>query len=202
MQNLHQIGRQEIAQAGLVLTNAFQNDPVFNAIFEGATHQQRFAFYSANVQYALKFGQVWASSSTLEGVAAWVPGKSASMNLLRLIFSGAFFTGLKMGKNVSRRMAMVFKPIDCDREAHMLGRDYTFLQLIGVAARYQGQGFGKQLLQAVIDESETFGLPIYLETETEENVSIYEHFGFTVIDKVMLSFIDLPMWEMLREPMG
>lgn len=202
MDKLYRLKRNQVEQAGKILSVAFQNDPVFNAIFEGATDQQRVAFYTTNVQYALKYGQVWAPSTALEGVAAWVPGKFASMNLLRLILSGAFFTGVKMGTDVSQRMATVFKPIDRDREVHMLGRDYTFLQLIGVAPQYQGQGFGRQLLEAVINESESFGLPIYLETETEENVSIYAHFGFTVIGKVTLPVIDLPMWEMMREPAG
>lgn len=202
MDTLYRLNKNQVEQAGEVLSAAFQNDPVFNAIFEGATGPQRVAFYTTNVQYVLKYGQVWAPSPALEGVCAWVPGRYANMNLLRLILSGAFFTGMKMGNDVSQRLATVFTPIDDDREAHMRGRDYTFLQLIGVAPQYQGQGFGKQLLQAVIGESDSLGLPIYLETETEENVSIYEHFGFTVIDKVALPVIELPMWEMKREPAG
>ena len=82
----------------------------------------------------------------------------------------------------------------------MRGRDYTYLLIIGVATRYQGQGFGGQLLQALIDQSEKSGLPIYLETETEENVQLYQHFGFTVLKVITLPLINLPMWEMIREP--
>lgn len=202
MQQLHQVNKGELVQAGLVMTDAFQNDPVFTAIFEDATLEQRRAFFTTPVQYSMKYGQVKATSSQLEGVAAWVPGQYATMTLPRLILSGAFLTGMKMGTQISQRVATVFKPTDQDREELMRGRDYLYLVMIGVAPQYQGQGFGKQLLHAVIYESERSGLPVYLETETEENVSIYEHFGFTVIDKVTLPLIDLPMWEMIREPAG
>ena len=43
------------------------------------------------------------------------------------------------------------------------------------------------------------GLPLYLETETEKNVSIYERFEFGTLKKVTLPVIDQPMWLMVRE---
>ena len=200
MENLYRLHKHQADQAGVVLTEAFQKDPVFNAIFENATPEQRQAFFTTPVQYCLKYGQVFAPSAQLEGIAAWVPGRYAEMTLLRLLFSGAFWTGMKMGADVSKRMATALKPTDLDRIEFMRGRDYTYLLIIGVATRYQGQGFGGQLLQALIDQSEKSGLPIYLETETEENVQLYQHFGFTVLKVITLPLINLPMWEMIREP--
>jgi hypothetical protein len=50
----------------------------------------------------------------------------------------------------------------------------------------------------LVEKSEQVGLSLYLERETEANVSLYEHFGFTVIKKITLPMIDLPMWEMTR----
>lgn len=200
MENLYRLQKHDADRAGLTLTEAFQDDPVFNAIFEDATPEQRQAFFTTPVQYGLKYGQVFAPSAQLEGVAAWVPGRYAEMTIMRLIFSGAFWTGMKMGMDVSQRMSTVLKPTDLDRIEFMRGRDYTYLVIIGVAPQYQGQGFGGQLLQAVIDQSDKSGLPVYLETETEENVQLYQHFGFTVMKVVTLPLIDLPMWEMIREP--
>ena len=42
------------------------------------------------------------------------------------------------------------------------------------------------------------GKPIYLETETEENVSLYKKFGFEILKKITLPELNLPMWEMIR----
>jgi ribosomal protein S18 acetylase RimI-like enzyme len=95
-------------------------------------------------------------------------------------------------------MQPIFRPIETDRKAHMNGKPYIYLQVIGVAPAFQGQGFGAQLLRALIEKSEQAGVSLYLETETEANVSLYEHFGFTVVKKIVLPLIDLPMWEMTR----
>ena len=200
MENLYRLHKHEIAQAGLVLDDAFREDPVFSAIFSGATSEQRIAFYTTTVQYGLKYGHVIAPSSHLEGIAVWVPGKYAEMNLLRLVLSGAFWSGMKMGNEISQKIASVFTPIDQDRSELMQGRNFTYLLIIGVNPQYQGLGLGGKLLAALFAESEQTGLPIYLETETEENVRLYEHLGFSVLNMVTLPLIDLPMWEMIREP--
>jgi hypothetical protein len=53
-------------------------------------------------------------------------------------------------------------------------------------------------MRALIEKSEQAGVSLYLETEPEANVTLYEHLGFTVIKKIMLPIIDLPMCEMTR----
>jgi len=42
-------------------------------------------------------------------------------------------------------------------------------------------------------------LPIYLETETESNVRLYERFGFKKLEQMNLPVINQPMWAMIRE---
>jgi hypothetical protein len=42
------------------------------------------------------------------------------------------------------------------------------------------------------------GLPCFLETQNEENVSLYEHFGFEVIYKETFPETELPNWGMVR----
>lgn len=200
MDKLHQLSKHESDQAGRVLSEAFRDDPVFNAIFLDAPPEQRVAFFSAPVIYSMKYGQVFAPSGQLEGIAAWVPGAYADMNLFRMISSGAFWTGMKMGMEIAKKLKVIFGPVEHDRKEHMLGRSYIYLQIIGISPQYQGQGLGGKLLHALFAESEKSGLPIYLETETDENVSLYEHLGFSVLRKVTLPLIDLPMWEMIREP--
>ena len=48
--------------------------------------------------------------------------------------------------------------------------------------------------------SDQAGIPIYLETETENNVRLYEKFGFKTLDQRILPVVNLPVWEMKREP--
>ncbi|HKL47080.1 MAG TPA: GNAT family N-acetyltransferase, partial [Candidatus Izemoplasmatales bacterium] len=56
-----------------------------------------------------------------------------------------------------------------------------------------------KLLRALIAMTDEVKLPIYLETETENNVHLYERFGFKTLEKMALPVINQPMWTMLRE---
>jgi len=80
----------------------------------------------------------------------------------------------------------------------MRGKAYLYLQVLGVDPACQRQGYGGQLLRALIEQSEQAGLQLYLETETESNVRMYEHLRFRVVQEITLAMIGLPMWEMVR----
>ena len=39
-------------------------------------------------------------------------------------------------------------------------------------------------------------VPIYLETEAEQNVKFYEKLGFDLLNKIIIPKYNLPLWEM------
>jgi ribosomal protein S18 acetylase RimI-like enzyme len=196
--NLYPLQKKDTHRAAVMLADAFQHDPVWNAVFGDATLAQRAYAFETPVRYCLKYGEVYAPSEALGGVAAWAPGVLAEFTSWRILRSGALWPAMKTGVQLARRMQPIFKPIELDRRAYIGGKPYIYLQIIGVAPAVQGQGFGAQLLRALIEKSEQAGISLYLETETEANVSMYDHFGFTVIKEIVLPIIDLPMWEMTR----
>ncbi len=201
MNDLHRVQEKQIPQAASVLRDAFQHDPVWHKIFEGAENKdgKLLAFHETPLRFCSKYGEVYASSDRLEGVAAWVPGTFSYMSFWHMLRSGAMRAGMKMGFEYTKKLGAVLRPIEKDRKTKMKGCGFLYLQVIGVAGNFQGEGFGKLLLQALIEKSEEEKIPIYLETETEKNVRWYERLGFSVIKKITLPEIDLPMWEMIRE---
>jgi ribosomal protein S18 acetylase RimI-like enzyme len=204
LEDLYRLHKRDTPQAAAVLANAFEEDPVWNAILRDASRAQRAAAFETPVRYCLRYGEVFASSENLEGVAAWVPGALAEMTLWRVVRSGAMWASMKLGAsmlkstNLIREMPLIFRQLEEDRKTNMRGKSYIYLQVIGVAPAHQGQGFGGKLLRALIEKSEQTDMPLYLETETERNVSMYQHYGFHVVRQIVLPVIDLPMWEMVR----
>jgi ribosomal protein S18 acetylase RimI-like enzyme len=198
---LYRVKKGDIIRAGKVLAEAFQHDPLWNKIYEGESNiEKRFrAHFEVPVRYCLKYGEVYAPSEDLEGVVAWVPGKYADMTAWRIMRSGAMGAAMRMGLSASKKLGLVFKPVTEDRHEHMAKSTYLYLLVVGVATKLQGKGFGRKLIGAAIEESEREGLQLYLETELEENVKMYEHFGFRLLKRITLPIVDLPMWEMMRK---
>lgn len=198
---LYRLPPQEAARGAAMLADAFAQDPVWQALFgQQATLAQRRAAFETPLRYACRYGQAWGSSPALEGIIAWAPGRRATMSLAGLLRSGALWAGLRMGGALGRRVQAAFRPIEADREAHLRGREYLYVIILGVHPQRQGQGIGGRLLGAAISASEREGLPLYLETETERNVTFYARHGFRTLQQVTLPTVGLPVWEMLREP--
>ena len=205
IENLYKVQKKDILKAGAVLADAFQDDPVWKKLLEEAKIDQKRALFKGPVRYCIQYGEVYAPSEHIEGIAAWVPGDLADMTIWRMIRSGSISLDMKMGMKMARitqKMIRVLGPLEMDRKAKMKGRIYIYLMIIGVAPEFQGQGLGGKLLGGLIDESEQAGVPIYLETATERNVKMYERSGFRTLSQVTLPGINLPQWEMVREPKG
>lgn len=198
---LYRVQKKDVKHAGRVLADAFHHDPIWNKIFEGESDiEKKFrAFFETPVRYCLKYGEVYAPSEQIEGVIGWVPGEYADMTAWPMICSGAIFSAIRMGWNIPKKLAPLSGTIVKDRHENMPGGAYLYLLIVGVNTGMQGKGLGRQLIDAAIEKSERDKLRLYLETETEENARMYEHFGFRLLKKITLPVLNLPMWEMVRE---
>jgi len=190
-------------RAGEAMADAFVDDPVWCKLFEGESNLSRKyqAFFEVPIRLCLKYGNVYATSANFEGIIACVPGRFSDITFWRFLRSGAFGCGMRMGATASKRMADL-RVLSADRAKNSAGNPYMYLLLLGVRVVHQGKGLGGSLLRALMADCDAQNLPIFLETETEENVKMYEHFGFRLIQKITLEKLGLPMWEMVREAQG
>lgn len=202
LDHLPSLRKNDLLRASNVLSEAFYHDPLWNKVFEGIPDfNKRFkTFFLTPLRFCMKYGKVFVSSGQIEGVAGVVPGKWADMNLWRIVRSGALYSVMKMGNTVAKRMAPLNNVLPRDRNLHMGNRAFMYLLILGVAPSYQKKGVGKKLLTNLAEYCDRKGLPIYLETETEENVRMYEYFGYTMLKKIVIDGLGVPMWEMVREP--
>lgn len=200
MDSLHRLTFRDAFRAGEAMADAFRRDPLWHKLFEGETDLERRyqACFEVPVRHCLKYGAVYATSEDLEGAAAFVPGRFADMSFWRMLRSGAMGCGLRMGSTAARRMSDL-RVLSVDRKTITAETPHIYLLVLGVRTAHQGKGHGGALLRALIDDCDRQDLAIYLETETEENVRLYEHFGFRMIKQIRLEHLGVPMWEMMRE---
>ncbi len=202
MDHLYRLQKNDLHRGAAVLANAFQHDPIWSKVMAEATSELKQAAFETPLRYYWKYGAVYAASDQLEGVITYIAGELAEMTMWRLLRSGALWigVGLREAVHLGRKMEPVFRPVQADRKQNMQGGPYIYLPMLGVAAEHQGKGVGGRLLRALIAQCEQARLPLYLETETEDNVRWYTGHGFDVIKQISLPGINLPMWEMVRNP--
>lgn len=201
IKNLHKVNKSEIRRATLVLADAFKDDPLFKILFGDAVKNSYKYTLVAKfmLKYCYKYGNVYASSEKFEGIMAVTQDEYTYMSLWRMIRSGSIFPFLSIGFKSFMKVSGALSPMDAIRKKHMGNESFAYLQIIGVASENQGKGYGGNLLKELIAMTDEVKLPIYLETETESNVSLYERFGFKTLEEINLPFINQPMWAMIRE---
>ena len=193
--DLYKIQKKDLKNAVNVLDNAFSEDSMWKEVFND--EEKNRALTEVMVRFCLKYGNVFSTSDNLEGVMAIAP-YDKEMTLFRIIRSGAFSLSMKISSE-SKIMKVLSNAVEDAKKDLNLG-PYIHLLIMGVSQEFQGKGFGGNLLRALIEKAETDKIPIYLETQKEENVNLYEKFGFSVKKKIILPEpLNLPMWLMVRD---
>lgn len=196
---MYKIQEKDVTRAARVLADAFQYEPIWKVILEGKTLEQSAAWFSSPVRYCMAYNGAYAPSSDIEGFIGYLPSEYADMTFGRMLKARTMRGTRKAGLQPMFRMAPL-AILGKHRKEHMAGRKHIYVIILGVAHEHHRKGFGSKLIRHVIDESEKSSLPIYLETSTDENVAFYKSLGFSVIDKITIPKMNLPQYELIREP--
>lgn len=203
LSDLHKLTKDDVKVGSNTLAKAFYDDPAWMYVFpeEDEREKKLPIAFEIPLRYGIKFGEVYAPSPDLEGVAIWVPGLKADMTFWRLLKAGAVMPGLKLGYKVGKRIGSVFDIVDEKRKV-LAKEPYLYLSAIGVRPEHQGKGIGGKLLAAMIKRVDAEGTALYLETMVEKNANFYLKFDFKVIEDLTPESLGLRVWIMIRPPQG
>ncbi|PVX26472.1 MAG: hypothetical protein CW716_05905 [Candidatus Bathyarchaeum sp.] len=193
--DLCKIQKRDLKNAVDVLTDAFSKESMWKEVF--SDEEKNKILTEVMVRFCLKYGSVFATSENFEGVMAIAP-HDKEMTTWTILRSGAFFLSMKIS-NEAKKMEVLTNAVEEAKKSLNLG-PYIHLLMMGVSQEFQGKGFGGKLLKALIEKAETEKKSIYLETQKENNVKLYEKYGFSVKKKIILPEpLNLPMWLMVRQ---
>jgi ribosomal protein S18 acetylase RimI-like enzyme len=193
--------RRQTRRAVRLLAEAFHDDPAWSAGSPRRSAHRRVAnrtSFRALLAVARRYGAAVRSAGAdgaLEGVAVsfdpgrWPPPeRSGVLELAWLLIAGPAPARRAFLDDATMRRAHVSHP-------------HLYLWVIGVDPAAQRRGVGGALIEDVIGRAEAQGVPTYLETATEENVSIYRRFGFEPRGEIALPS-GVVMWQLERPPGG
>jgi ribosomal protein S18 acetylase RimI-like enzyme len=194
------LDKTAVIPASQTLARAFYNDPFSLYAFPVLKERDLKLPYmnEISVRYGLRYGQVYTTSERLEGIAVWVPPGKWAMTLHGLLLSGTLNPIIKMGLKTELKMMPLDKFME-DKHRELAPFPHWYLALLGVDPQYQKQGYASKLLRPMLDKIDSDNMPCFLETDSEKNYLMYQHFGFEIIDEYVLPKAGIRLWAMLRD---
>jgi len=183
-----------------VLGRAFAEYEILRQYFHDKTQRYAIAdtFVFVAISVCLKYGEVYATSEKVEGVAGWLPPGKAPFGSWQVMRSVPLAVILRFGRQGAARMQAYGRFID-NLHRKLLPYPHWYLQIIGVDPLYQGQGFTSRLVRPMLERIDRERMPCALDTNIDQNVAIYRRFGFEVIAEDKLPGTEVTSFIMLRK---
>ena len=200
MYEITKLQRPQIDQAVRVLTAAFDDDVMWEAILPDAEERNRVmpVLWRGVVAYCQRYGIV-SVTPDVKGVAAWAKPGHAHPTLWKQIRAGFLLprSVLLMSKISRERFLRVMKQID-GLHRQLMPQSHWYLWALGVDPASQSQGIGRSLLVSVLAQAAEDRFPCYLETQTESNVAFYLKQGFELLHEAEFLEVGLQLWFMRK----
>ena len=201
LDGLFRLSKSDIEPAVDLLTRAFWDDPLCVQFFPNEERKKLLSiFFEFRLKLPFQDGEVYATSSRLEGLAVWQHSSTVEGTLWKHLRAGGLGFYRKMGRTLINQM-MKMDQFTSQRRKKYAVTPYMHLSLVAVSPELQGQGHTSKLIRPMLERLDRLELPCYLEAQLEDNVSIYEHYGFEVLAKGNVPIADIPHWDMMRFPL-
>lgn len=199
LSSLVRLNNKHIKPAAAVMARAFQDYPlsVYFLPDDSERKKKQPVIFRSLIRHGILYGEVYATSPNLEGVAMWYRSDRLRRTLWREIRSGRFFILFRAGrKQIARQRAFGAYAESVRRRCAPF--PHLYLQMLGVDPVHQGKGYSSLLLRAMFTRIDKECLPCFLETQVEKNVSLYQHLGFQVVEEGVVPGSNVYSWAMLR----
>lgn len=199
-ENIIRLNRQHIKPAIETLTKAFKNYPLIAHYFPDDDIREKFTHYfiAIPVYIGMKYGEIYATSPNMEGIAVWIPSDEYRLTFTKMLFNVPFRVLFGFGRYGANKMSNVGRYIDETHE-RLVPYKHWYLWTVGVDPDFQGKGYSSKLIKPMLERMAKEGQACFLETHNEKNVNIYGRMGFKLIDKSAIPDTGLTNWAMLKE---
>ncbi|MDG6222059.1 MAG: GNAT family N-acetyltransferase [Candidatus Bathyarchaeota archaeon] len=197
------VTRNKAQRAVKTLEKAFETYPLLKYYYPEKPIREKVTnyFLSFVVYSGIKYGEVFGTSPNFEGVVVWLPSQNYPLTFWKILRTVPISKIFNFGRYGGSKMTNFINHLDTVHK-DMTPFKHLFLQTIGVAPKFQDKGFGKRLIQPMLQRLDDEKIPCYLETIDEKNVGFYQRFGFEIIGKSNIPETNFVNWAMLRTDKG
>jgi ribosomal protein S18 acetylase RimI-like enzyme len=196
---LRPLRARDCRAAAFLLARAFRDNPASLALIDAHNAERREQIlrrvFRGFIEATLRYGEATlaVTGSAPVGVSlVFRPGQYPYSAAAKLWLS---YGPLSSGPRIAYRYALADAYLS---RWHPPGAQY-YLFVLGVDPAAQGRGHGGALLDGLNALADRDGLPCYLEADREDNVRLYERYGYRVTrEGIVRRAQDLKIWTMTR----
>ena len=207
------MARDQIQKAGLYLVperrldelaeiaaDAYQNYPLHNWFTNGVYDPIASKLIMKTTLAAMKDDAVfYADSEELNGFAVWVPLGFTGSKTLPFLRNGGVRLVLHSGLGIIRKL-LVYESFAMKLKKKYTGHVDWYLYNLSVRQSAQGKGIASKLMRPMLRFCDDEKMLVYLETNKESNVSMYDHYGFELKENIMIPGSPVMHYAMVRDP--
>lgn len=199
--DLVRVSKSDIETSAKLLARAFQDDQMSCYFFPDPTERKKRLpeFFNYRVRYAVLYGEVYATSSSMEGLAVWTHSDNLASTLWKTMRSGGLKLYRVMGRELIGRMLRIDSFVN-EYHSELISGSYWYLGPLGVDPNLQGKGHASRLIRPMLERLDVEGTRCFLETQNESIISLYEHYGFEVAGSCTVPDANILHWGMIRHP--
>ena len=186
------------ARVGAALADAFRDDPVFAWMIPPATPKRdakMLTFFTSMARSYLRRDKHVYVVGDGQAAALWsAPGAWTlpMSEMLRETPSAVKAFGRNTFRAVRTQLQVESK--------HPKEPEHWYLGYLGTRCDSQGQGLGSAMLREVLEPADAAGVPAYLESSNERNLTLYRRHGFEVVEEIRALGTGPTIWRMWRNP--
>ena len=142
---------------------------------------------------------VYADSEEINGFAVWLPFGFTGSKTLPFLANGGMSLILHSGPGIIGRL------LTYETYAMNLKKEFTdnydwYLYNLSIRKAAQGKGIASKLMRPMLQFCDDERMVVYLETNKESNVGLYQHYGFELMKEEQIPKSTVTHYAMVRGP--
>lgn len=201
-EGLYQLTKKDVRKASCTLAEAFLEYPFFASAINGANRMEALLrMFEVDIRYALKKGAAYSLDQEMNEVSTWLFNQNRGQDLMGYLTCVTPRT-LELFRLVGRKglktLERAFKEVEAQMLKQKFPQNTVYLSSIGVRKEARGQHRATRLILPVLNALEEKGHSVFLYTNEQRNVAIYERFGFRTVYELQHTAIPCRTFFMLK----
>lgn len=141
---------------------------------------------------------IYADSEALNGFAVWIPLGFTGIKTLPFLKNGGLGILFRNGLKTIKKL-LVYEKFAMDLKKKYTGHVDWYLYNLSVKKEAQGKGLARKFMAPMLEFCDDEKMVAYLETNSEKNVALYKHFGFTLKETNTVPTSTVQHYSMIKE---